>query len=215
MTSRHMSDGASMRTRERRDMTYRVVGDGEQLIHRLLQRLHDRRRPRRLNRSCVSENPPRSALSLLARVRSIHQPLVHLHDGRRIRQRFLRRARKPVDDFSYANRQAVTAVSRRSRCERVHVARKISWKNAVAGQGPRCERLRRRPHMASGARAAHGRSSGTASAPPVLGQRAPTSCVPPADPRRARIHRSEPRACPARRAPASVVYGSSYRRETH
>ena len=99
MTSRHMSDGASMRTRERRDMTYRVVGDGEQLIHRLLQRLHDRRRPRRLNRSSVSENPPRSVLSPLARVRSIQQPLPHLHDGRRIRQRLLRRAHKPVDGF--------------------------------------------------------------------------------------------------------------------
>jgi hypothetical protein len=45
MTSRHMSDGASMRALSRRDMTYRAAGAGEQLIHPLLERLHDRRRP--------------------------------------------------------------------------------------------------------------------------------------------------------------------------
>jgi hypothetical protein len=44
MTSRHMSDGASMRALSRRDMTYRAAGAGEPLIHPRLERSHDRRR---------------------------------------------------------------------------------------------------------------------------------------------------------------------------
>ena len=44
MTSRDMSDSASIRALSRRDMTYRAAGAGEQLIHSLLERLHDRRR---------------------------------------------------------------------------------------------------------------------------------------------------------------------------
>jgi len=44
MTSRHMSDGASMRVPlSRRDMTYRTAGADEPLIHPLFERPHDRR----------------------------------------------------------------------------------------------------------------------------------------------------------------------------
>jgi len=45
MTSRHTSDGASIRALSRRDVTYRAAGAGEHLIHPLLERPHDRRRP--------------------------------------------------------------------------------------------------------------------------------------------------------------------------